>query len=41
LDNGIISDTLEVHYFDASKYRTIEVDFFEDLEVARSMFSES
>ena len=38
LDQGLISQNIEVDYFDASSYNTVEVDFLEDLEVARQMF---
>ena len=38
LDNGLVGDNLTVDYFDVSSYKTIEVDFSEDLALARSMF---
>ncbi len=39
IDNGLQDNTLVVGYFDASNYKTIEVDFAEDLKLARKMFS--
>ena len=40
LDNALLDNSLVVDYFDSSHYKTIEVDFIEDLELARLMFSE-
>ena len=40
LDQGLISKNIMVDYFDATLYKTIEIDFVEDLEVARKMFKE-
>jgi len=39
LDDGIVGGNLTVDYFDASSYKTIEVDISEDLALARSIFS--
>lgn len=39
IDNGLIEESLVVSYFDASNYKTIEVDFEDDLKLARKLFS--
>lgn len=39
IDNGMQDNDLVVGYFDASNYKTIEVDFEEDLKLARKLFS--
>jgi choline kinase len=40
LDQGLIAEKIMVDYFDASIYKTIEVDFMQDLELAKKMFKE-
>ena len=40
LDQGLLTESIMVDYFDASLYKTIEVDFIQDLELARIMFIE-
>jgi choline kinase len=39
IDNGLIDESLVVSYFDASNYKTIEVDFEDDLKLARKLFN--
>jgi choline kinase len=39
IDNGLLDKSLLVGYFDASNYKTIEVDFEDDLKLARKLFS--
>lgn len=40
LDQGLIGESIVVDYFDATLYKTIEIDFMKDLELAREMFKE-
>jgi len=40
LDQGLLEGSIVVNYFDASPFKTIEVDFIQDLEQARIMFKE-
>jgi L-glutamine-phosphate cytidylyltransferase len=40
LDDGLRHDNLVIDHFDASFFKTIEVDFPEDLDIARSLFTE-
>jgi len=38
IDRGLINNELEIGYFDASYYKTIEVDFQKDYEAAKQLF---
>ena len=39
LDNGVLSGDLKLDYFDSTCFKTIEVDFSEDLIIAKTLFS--
>jgi choline kinase len=41
LDQGLIAESIIVDYFDATLFKTIEIDFMKDLELARVMFKQS
>jgi L-glutamine-phosphate cytidylyltransferase len=40
LDRGLLAEQITVDYFDASVFKTIEVDFMQDLDLAKKMFKE-